>query len=1417
MTRFANTYLFEVSWEVCNKIGAIHTALESKAPWAEAEFGDNYYLIGPALDDNPEFEETDEQCWEPIRSALTAKHLTCRYGRWRVKGRPRTILPVFANRYNSERLLFQLWDHFGVDSIAGGWDYVEPVLFSTAAGEVIAALTELFGKADGNQFLAHFHEWTSGAGLLHLRENAPEITTIFTIHATALGRAMASSGREIYAEIGQISPAEEAKSYHVQAKHSLETSAVKQADCFTAVSRITASEAHKLLGRKANMVTENGMDIPADSTELPERRRGLEARNRIIARAETLLGESLPADVRLVMTSGNYDYATKGMDVFLESLAQLNRLLEAPSRVLALFFVIGPHLELKTGIEPVAFDRRGICTHRLADEHNDPILSACARLGLHNTPENPVKVIFVPVYLSQGDGVFDMPYTELLQGADVAVFPSKYAPWGYAAMECALNAVPTVTSDQAGFGIWVNQHFSKDKAKGIFVLPRMEHSSAETINELSLILKHVANWSDEELLEHRIAARHIACQGSWQNGYGKYLDAYSHGMQAAGRRRRRQAEQRLLRGGDVLVAAESAQPHFRAFVVEADIPERIARLRELAYNLWWSWHLPARNLFKRIDPHLYETGKHNPVFLLNSVSPQRLRELTGNHSFISQYDQVLESFDNYIACNGAPAFLASSPALSPRRPIAYFSTEFGIHESLPIYSGGLGVLSGDHLKSASDLHIPLVGVGLFYQHGYFRQHIDAKGQQVASYPDYDPSTLPLEAVLDEDGTPAIIKVELPGRLLYAQIWRVNVGRVSLYLLDSNLPHNTLQDRQITAQLYVGDERTRIEQEILLGIGGARALRHLRITPSVYHLNEGHSAFLILENISYAIKTFQLSFDEAREYVCAHTVFTTHTPVKAGNETFSQDLMHHYFASFFKEVGLYAEHFFELGCLYSGENQPFMMTVLALKASYLANGVSRLHKYVSQQMWEKVWVGQERSMVPILHITNGIHVPTFIGPEMQNLFNTYMGLPLDTCGLMDEERWKQLDHIPDELLWDAKNAMKQRLIMEVKEILGRNWSSMSYSREVSRDEVVSKVRSSWLTIGYARRFAPYKRAELLFDDLDRLERIVNDSRRPVQILLAGKAHPKDAEGKELIRRVVAISREKRFAGRILFLENYEMDLAKLLVQGVDVWLNTPRRPYEASGTSGQKAALNAGVNLSVADGWWCEGAAEGNGWTIGPDPEEVDETTISDDVQDAAHLYSLLEDVIVPLYYQRNNRGMPEGWLEVMRRSLKTIVPVFNTHRMLVDYYTKMYKPAAERGYLLAMENCKLSRQLAEWKSTVGTRFSQVQILDIATTNLVAGKLQVGSIFSVKVRVRLGSMLPEELSAMLIVGRIGPRGKLLDPETIEMAPDGKPVDEVVTFKADYVAQTRGNCSYGIRLMPYHRHQDSQEKLGLALWA
>ncbi|UCD50096.1 MAG: alpha-glucan family phosphorylase [Phycisphaerales bacterium] len=862
-------------------------------------------------------------------------------------------------------------------------------------------------------------------------------------------------------------------------------------------------------------------------------------------------------------------------------------------------------------------------------------------------------------------------------------------------------------------------------------------------------------------------------------------------------------------------------PSVRNFTVLPALPDSLQELDTVARNLFWAWNPQFVELFKRIDPNLWAGCGHNPMKLLGSVSQTRLQALARNESFLNELEQARETLRSYLE---APTWYDRVCPQTSKPAVAYFSAEFGLHECLPIYSGGLGILAGDHLKSASDLGVPLVGVGLMYQKGYFRQYLNIDGWQQEAYVENDAFNMPIELVRTESGRPLTINVEYPGRSVQAQIWAVSVGRIKLYLLDTNIAPNSSADRMITSSLYGGDRELRIRQEILLGIGGLKALLAMGISPTVCHMNEGHAAFMALERIRQLRSEKNMTFDEAVEATRSGNVFTVHTLVKAGLDEFEVELMDKYFGHYFPHLGVNRRQFLSLGrMLPDDENEPFKMPVLAIRLSGYINGVSKLHGEISRGVWGTLWPGIPEKEVPIVSITNGIHMKTWLADEMGGLFHRYLG-PTWSESVFDKSVWDPVEQIPDEELWSVHQRCKERLIVFARKRLmaqmqrrGRCHGELRQAEEVLDPEA--------LTIGFARRFASYKRGDLLLKDAKRLAKLLNNTDRPVQIIFAGKAHPKDTGGKEIIRRIVRFASDESVRRRIVFLEDYDIDVARFLVRGVDVWLNNPIRPMEASGTSGMKAAVNGVLNMSTLDGWWPEGYVPDGGWVIGDGEEYVDSEYR--DMVEAQSIYSILENEVVPLFYNRSSDNLPRTWIQKMKTTIKWVAPRFNTHRMLADYTRQFYNPAAARYRYLTAEAMARAKAFSRWKSEIRQAWPEFAVKDVEV-NVSTGEdgeqlnprhpqLKVGSELNVRARVKLGRVRPEEVSVQLYYGPTDSWGNIQEgspvPMSYEQTVNG---DGEHWFTGTMQCKTTGQHGVAVRVLPNHPDQANPYDLGLILW-
>lgn len=824
------------------------------------------------------------------------------------------------------------------------------------------------------------------------------------------------------------------------------------------------------------------------------------------------------------------------------------------------------------------------------------------------------------------------------------------------------------------------------------------------------------------------------------------------------------------------------------FLVQPALPDALSRLSELSYNLLWVWDRDIRAMFRRLDAVEWRSSSHNPVRMLGQVSQATLEKAATDPRFVAMYKK---------ACDKLDAYMAATPTDSDKL-IAYFSMEYGLAECLPIYSGGLGVLSGDHMKGASDLALPLVGVGLLYQKGYFRQSLNPDGWQIEKSPENDFYTLPITPVFNEDGSELTVDVPMPGGNVVVKVWKIQVGRVRLFVLDTNIPQNANPEmRDITDQLYGGDSHTRVRQEIVLGIGGLRALRALGFEPTVFHMNEGHSAFLAVERIRILMANNNLSFDEAIETCRANNVFTTHTPVPAGIDLFDTGLMHYYFSEYCRSTGYSMDQFLSLGRRNPGDQgESFSMAILAIKTSCWRNAVSALHGVVSREMWQDLWPNVPSWEIPITHVTNGVHIRSWVNGDLVQLYDNYLQ-PDWRDKATDPETWKLVDDIPDREIWEAHKKRKRQLITFVRNRLLRG----AQQRKSSAPEVrrlSEALDPDAFTIGFARRFATYKRATLMLRDLPRLKRLLTNNRMPVQILIAGKAHPKDIPGKTLIREIFQLSRDPELANRLIFVEDYSIAVARELVHGVDVWLNNPRRGEEACGTSGMKAGINGVLNLSILDGWFDESDDVSGGWAIG------DREAYSDD-QDEIHassVLSLLENEIVPLYYAARADEVPLEWVRRMKQSIKALTPQYDARRMLDDYSRLLYNPAHDYRAETRSDNFTRSRTRAAWNNQVQAAWPQVRFVEMSAAP--HGPLLSGHPMPMRVLVDLAGLVPADVRVEAVVGRIDSDGALGDAEIVSL----KPLEQrgaAWSFGCDYAPNQTGRLGCAFRISSNHFDQ------------
>ena len=848
---------------------------------------------------------------------------------------------------------------------------------------------------------------------------------------------------------------------------------------------------------------------------------------------------------------------------------------------------------------------------------------------------------------------------------------------------------------------------------------------------------------------------------------------------------------------------------FNRITVNPQLPKRIEKISEIANNLWWSWNTEFLRLLKKIDRDLWEQSSKNPIKFLKQVSQERLELVSKDVSFLKEYDKVVENFEDYMSSKNT--WFSNKYPNDKKDLIAYFSAEYGLDETIALYSGGLGILSGDHLKSASDLGVPLVAVGLLYKNGYFNQKISGYGVQETEYKDIDIKNLPIHPVKDAKGEDLIIFVKFPERRIYLKAWQINVGRIKLYLLDSDIEKNNEKERDVTSRLYGGDQEMRIRQEIVLGMAGVKLLKTLGLNPTIYHMNEGHSAFLNLEIIKDIIAEKQVSFDVARDIASSKTVFTTHTPVPAGNDIFPLSLVEKYFKDYWYKLGISKEEFLKLGMKPCKElDSGFNMGILALKIAGKKNGVSKLHGAVSRELFSEVWPNIAANESPIAYVTNGIHTCSWLSPQLKELYNKYL-IPYWQDNMHQEFVWEKIKNIPNDKLWEAHQERKIKLLDIVKTNVTKRLrrSGISYD-EIN--EITSKLNPNALTIGFARRFATYKRATLIFKDLERITQILNNSQRPVQLIFAGKAHPADKEGQDLIKYIHEVSMMPQFKGKIFLLENYNIAMSRYLVSGVDVWLNNPRRPMEASGTSGQKASVNGVINFSVLDGWWAEGYTQTNGWTIGTNAEYT--SYEEQDLADSQSIYNTLETKIIPTYYDKDKDGISKKWIEIMKNSIITTGGKYSTARMLVDYCNNLYMPLCHltKEYYEDLNNVTAFNT---WKNDLYINWKDIKITQ--ENNLDNITIDAGNCIEVNAEVYLPNISIENVSVETYYGKILENGIVEDVSIIPMElVDEDEEERKYYFSAKIKLTTGGNYGYTFRVMPKHEMLLEPSNLNLVTW-
>ena len=1405
-------YLFEVSWEACNKVGGIHTVIATKALTLSTLLKNNHIFIGPDIlrhtSEHPEFIE-DKQMLKSWREKSAMEGLRIKIGRWNIESKPVAILVDFSTFISQKDDIFKFfWEEFKLDSLAGQWDYIEPALFGYAAGKVIESYTRYF-LSRSHKIVAHFHEWMTGSGLLYLKNKVPQIATVFTTHATVLGRSIAGNNFPLYDQMEKYNPDVKAREFNVVSKQSLEKLSANNADCFTTVSEITARECKSFLSKSVDLITPNGFENKIVPEESEFKLQRVEARVKFYEVAEALLTCEVPKDSIFIGIGGRYEYKNKGIDVLLESLGKLNNDENLKKNILAFIMVPAGHHGPRKDVFHNLMDKENeniitlsnkYITHYLLDPDYDPILKKAKELGLNNSEQDKVKLFFVPCYLDGYDGIINKTYYQMLIGLDLTVFPSYYEPWGYTPLESLAFKVPTVTTSLAGFGLWVNNYYQGEHP-GIEVLNRNDTNDSEVIEGISKYLIDYSNLENDKIEKIKANAGEVSEIALWKNLIKYYYEAYDLALSKIENRIDLLLDQDR---AESLPFTESAtlinKPGWIRLMVQKNIPKKLEALDLLSRNYWWSWNTDAIDLFESIDPKLWRETEYNAFLFLEKITLKKYQELERDEEFLIKLNEVFGNFKDYLK--------KKTEQSGPE--IAYFSMEYGIHTSLKIYSGGLGILAGDYLKEASDKNTNIIGVGLLYRYGYFKQQISATGQQIPVYEPQDFSNIPAIPVRDKDGNWITVTIVFPGRNISVRIWKIEVGRNFLYLLDTDFEDNLPEDRAITHHLYGGNLENRLKQELLLGVGGIRALNALGINPDVFHCNEGHAAFIGIERINNLIKNEKLSFGESMEVVRSSTLFTTHTPVPAGHDAFPENLLRTYISHYPDRLKISWEQFMNLGKInIHNPAEKFSMSFLAANLSQEINGVSMLHGKVSKDIFKDMWPGYFANELHIDYVTNGVHFPTWASADWKNLCKEELG---EDFQKYNHNCWEKVFEVSQDKIWNIRKIQKKKLITYIKRRLLEP-DTMKYDNPKQIIEIRENLRDDALTIGFARRFATYKRAYLLFRNIDRLSKIVNHPERPVQFIFAGKAHPNDGAGQEMIKRIVEVSKRPEFMGKVIFLQNYDIELASNMVQGVDVWLNNPVRPMEASGTSGMKAVMNGVLHFSVLDGWWVEGYKPDAGWYL---PEE--QTYSSNDYQDELDvetIYSIIENDIVPSYYKVNDQNISEKWVTFIKNSIAHVASNFTTHRMLCDYENKFYNKLFERGKRIKMDDFQLAKDLAAWKKNVSRNWENIEIISLKQFDVSKEPIVIGKKYSSSVEIKLNGLSPDDIGIELVIAEPIDSDKVV----IKFTQDFKITNienSIVTYSLDIVPNEPGMFDAGIRIYAKNTELPHRQDFCLVKW-
>ncbi len=1357
-------YIFEINREVCNKINGIHKALLIKAGEMQKIYGDKYILISPDKLgnelENPEFAEDKNLCADQIQKA-EKDGIRVRAGRWNIKGKPLVLLVDFSNLINKKDEIFKsLWEKYNLDSLSGQWSYIEKALFGYASGKLIESFCKS-NLVNDAKIVANFHDRNTATGLLYLNYYMPKIATIFTVNSTIVGKTLIQNGLFELKNIKNTDTNEIVRNYGIVSKQSLEKITAATADIVVTSSNFMKEQISVFLDKKADFIIPDS--FPADriltGTDYQNKRET--SRKKLIEVVQNLTNTPVKKDTKLIYTCGKYSTHNDSIKMLISSAVKMRNNKNINKDII--LFILTPtniygkredlynKISENTGIEL----QEKITTHVIHEQEFDPLLNTIKENGFENNPDDKVKIIYSPVFLDGNDGIYNIDYNDILYGFDNAVFTSYHGEWGYVAVEAMAAGNPVIMSNLSGFANRIEEQKLTNK-KCIKI-----SENKDIDNAVNNTFAECVKRTEKEISEMKDTARDIVKNIDTKKIIPVYEEIIKTGFKKVEGIKDTAALIPKNKFKEVK-SYKSNKPIWRSLSVKPQYPANLKGLDEISKNIWWAWNYNAGELFG------YIAGKNlkcnDPIAILKKTSYEKFSKLENDKKFLNLYNKVYSDFKKYMS----ESYNESLPE------IAYFSMEYGLANILKIYSGGLGVLAGDYLKQASDSCFNMSAVGLFYRQGYFTQHITGNGEQNAIYENQIFNELPAELIKDETGNAITVEIAYPGRIVHIQIWKVAVGRINLYLLDTDRENNREDDRKITHRLYGGDNEHRLKQEILLGVGGIRALNKLGIKKDVYHCNEGHAAFISIERMSNLTTTGKFTFAEAQEIIRASSLFTTHTPVPAGHDAFPGELIMAYMGHIPKRLNIGRKEFLNLGKQRSDDpHDLFSMSVLATNFSQEINGVSKLHGEVSRnRIFNNLWEGYFPEELHIGYVTNGIHYSTWTSKLWQKLL----------MNKNNEPDFNKIYSIPDKKIWKTKQKDKQKLIKFIKKRI----ESVRVRRNES-PRTVLKIKSTLsenaLTIGFARRFATYKRGDLLFSDLERLSKIVNNPEMPVQFIFAGKAHPHDKGGQAIIKKITEISKREEFIGKIIFLENYNMALAKELVQGVDIWLNTPTRPLEASGTSGMKAVMNGAMNFSVLDGWWVEGYKKDAGWAL-PEKRTYENQQMQNDL-DAEMIYRTFENEIIPLYYKRNQDNLPIEWISNIKKCIVEIAPEFTTKRMINDYQERFYSKLSKRSAKLEADNYSLAREIAGWKKKVSVEWDKIEVVNLTISEPVKDPVIPGEKYYGELILDIKNLKADDVGAEIITTETNKQGeqKILNIEALK-----------------FVKQENGKAYFSIVILP-----------------